>query len=189
MDDGSSDKTAEVARGLKKKNLKVVSYKPNGGKGFAVRQGINASTKDVVVVQDSDMNPSELENVLSPIFEGKADFVNGTRFVFPMETGAMRALHVPGNKVFALIVSFLTQTKLSDTLCGYKAFLKKPLQGELIENSWPDFEMLLKAAKKKMRIVEVPIHDNKRVAGQSKMRTFKHGWNMFSMLVRAIFEK
>lgn len=190
VDDGSTDNTTGTVKSLGKKFIKVVSYKPNRGKGHALRKGIETSTMDVVVIQDADMNPEkDLEEILKPIFEGKADFVNGTRFVYPMEKGAMKLLHIPGNKAFAMIVSMLTGYHLTDTLCGYKAFLKNPLKKELNEDSWPDFELLLKAAKKKLRLVEVPVHYNKRHAGKSKMKTFKHGWNMLSMLVRAIFEK
>ena len=190
VDDGSKDRTAEVARKIKRSNLKVVSYKPNGGKGHAFRTGFEAATGDVVVIQDADMNPEQdLVEVLKPLFEGKADFVNGTRFVYPMEKGAMKALHVPGNMAFASLVSLMCGAKLSDSLCGYKAFRRKMLLGQLHENSWPDFEMLIKAGRNKMRIVEVPIHYNKRKKGESKMRTFKHGWNMLAMLVKAAFEK
>jgi len=190
VDDGSRDKTAEVARKIKRKNMKVISCKPNGGKGHAFRTGFEAAEGDVVVIQDADMDPSiDLAEVLKPLFEGKADFVNGTRFVYQMEKGAMKALHVPGNMAFAFLVSLMSGAKLSDSLCGYKAFKRKMLLGQLHENSWPDFEMLIKAGRSRMRIVEVPIHYNKRKQGESKMRTFKHGWNMLMMLLKAAFEK
>ena len=180
VDDGSKDRTAEVAGKIKRKNLKVISYKPNGGKGHAFRTGFEAAEGDVVVIQDADMNPEvDLVEVLKPLFEGKADFVNGTRFVYEMERGAMKALHVPGNMAFAFLVSLMSGAKLSDSLCGYKAFKRKMLLGQLHEDSWPDFEMLIKAGRNKMRIVEVPIHYKRRIAGQSKMKILEHGSRLF----------
>lgn len=191
VDDGSKDNTAKVAKSLMKKrrNLRLVSYKPNGGKGFAFRKGLEAAKGEVVVIQDADMNAGELESIVRPIFEGTADFVNGSRMVYPKEKGAMKALHVPGNMAFALIVSAMIGTRITDSLCGYKAFRRKKLLGKLKENSWPDFELLLKAAENRLKIVEVPIHYNARKAGKSKMKTFKHGWRMLQMLLRASFSK
>jgi glycosyltransferase involved in cell wall biosynthesis len=187
VDDGSTDKTAAVAKKIKGRNIKVISYNPNKGKGYAFRKGFEVATGEVVVIQDADMDAStNLKEIVRPIFNGKADFVNGSRLVYPMEEGAMKQLHIPGNKIFAFLVSILIGTKLTDSLCGYKAFKRKTLVGKLKEDSWPDFELLINASRNKMRIVEVPIHYNRRKAGLSKMKTFSHGWNMLLMLVRAV---
>ena len=186
VDDGSTDKTVEVVKELNRKDVRIVSYKPNRGKGYAFRQGMKAAKGDVVVIQDADMNPKELPEIVKPIFEDKADFVNGTRLVYEMEKGAMKPLHVPGNKAFALIVSMFIGQKLTDALCGYKAFKRKVLSGQLKDDSWPDFELLLKAKRNHMRIVEVPIHYNARKGGESKMKTFSHGWSMLSKLIKAV---
>ena len=187
VDDGSKDNTAKIARSIKRKNLHVIRYAKNMGKGYAFRTGLNAARGEVVVICDADMatQPEEIPDIVRPIFEDKADCVNGTRMIFPMEKGAMRPLHYPGNMIFALMVSAIIRKRLSDTLCGFKAFRRKMLLGKLKENSWMDFELLIKARRNGLRIVEVPIHYKTRKVGESKMKTFKHAWKMFMMLLKS----
>lgn len=188
VDDGSKDKTAQVAKKINRKELTVLRYKKNRGKGHACRIGTKYATGDVIIICDADMatQPEEIPLVLKPIIKGTADFVNGSRLIYPREKGAMKKLHVLGNYVFALIFSIILGLKVTDTLCGFKAFRKEKMKGFLKEDSWPDFEMLLQVKKKKMRIVEVPIHYKSRKAGRSKMKTFKHGYNMIRMLLRSL---
>jgi len=186
VDDGSSDRTFSVASSIKMKNLTVVGYRKNRGKGYAVRYGIRYCKGKVVVIQDADMAtpPEEIEKVLRPIMENKADFVNGSRMIFPQESGAMKSVHVLGNKIFAIMVSLLIRKRLTDTLCGFKTFRVKEFKGKLKENTWPDFELILKAKKYNMRIVEVPIYYKRRIAGKSKMKTFGHAYKMSKTLIR-----
>jgi len=195
VDDGSKDKTTQVAQKTKNKNvkrIKVIRYKKNRGKGYAFRTGLKNSTGKVVVILDADMTspPEEVPGFVKPLFEGKADFVNGTRLFYPMEKGAMKLLHVPGNRLFALLISIITGTYITDSLCGFKAFKKKLLPVEqLKENSWMDFELLINASRNKMKIKEVPIHYKARKKGVSKMKTFRHGYKMLMMLIRNLRAK
>lgn len=185
VNDGSRDRTDEVASRIK--GIKLVSYTPNRGKGYALRAGMKASSGEIIVVQDADMATKEILNIIKPIRNNEADFVNGTRMILPMEKGAMKKLHVIGNFGFALVVSMMIRQRLTDTLCGFKAFRRNTIEKNLKENSWPDFEYILEAKKMGLRIKEVPIHYQKRKKGYSKMKSFRHGYNMISMLLRAMF--
>jgi glycosyltransferase involved in cell wall biosynthesis len=187
VNDGSTDRTFEIAKRIKKKNLKVIGYKTNKGKGYAVRFGLKQATGDIIVIHDADSTTpaEEISNIVKPIIVGDADFVNGTRFVYPMETNAMPKIHVLGNKIFAILISLILGVKLTDTLCGSKAFLLRDFKHtRLKENSWPDFELLFNAKKLGLRILEVPIHYKSRKAGTSKMKTFRHGMNLIKILLR-----
>ena len=188
IDDGSKDKTTEVARSVKRKNLRVIRYENNGGKGYAVRTGIKNAKGEITVIQDADMatQPEELPQILEPIVNGRVDFVNGSRLIYPMERGAMKWIHVFGNKIFALFVSLIIRKWLTDTLCGFKAFRRDMLSYKLKEDSWMDFELIIQAKRNGMRIAEVPIHYASRKAGKSKMKTFKHGYQMFRMLAKSV---
>ncbi len=190
VDDGSADKTLDLLKKLKIINLKVISYKPNRGKGYACRMGFKSAKGDVITILDADMAtmPEEIPLVVKPIFDREADFVNTTRFKYKMEKGAMKLLHKPGNFVFALITSFLLRQRVTDTLCGFKAFNKKLDITKLKEDSWPDFDLFLTAKRQNLKIVEVPIHYKTRKGGVSKMKTFKHGYNMLRMLLRSLFK-
>ncbi len=188
VNDGSKDNTLKVAQSINRKNLRIISYENNGGKGYAFRQGLEAAKGDIVIICDADMAtpPEEIPDVVRPIFEGKADFVNSTRLVYPMEKGAMKLIHIPGNMAFALMVSAIIGQRLTDTLCGFKAFRKDVLKGKLKENSWMDFELLITAKRNGMKITEVPIHYKARRAGKSKMKTVKHAVKMFNMLMKSL---
>ncbi len=188
VNDGSTDNTLSVAKSISRKNLKVISYSKNMGKGHAVRYGLQNCRGRVAVIQDADLatHPEELPNIIRPLIERRADFVNGTRLVYPMERYAMKGPHVLGNKIFAFMVSVIIRKKLTDALCGFKAFVVGGLKDKLKEDTWPDFELLLKAKKSNMRIVEVPIRYRRRTAGKSKMKTFRHAYKMSKVLLKNI---
>ncbi len=184
VDGGSKDNTLKVAKSIKKEGLRVIGYKPSRTKGYACAFGLKHARGKVTVIQDVDMNPADIPQIVRPIFEGWADFVNGTRFIIPMESGAMSRLNRFGNKIFSTLVSLVIGQKLTDSLCGYKAFHTNILRGKLKEDNWPDFEMLIKAKRAGARIVEIPIRYVARKGGTPKMRPFRDGFSMLKMLVR-----
>jgi hypothetical protein len=183
VNDGSKDNTAEVVRGLESKytNLKFIDYSPNRGKGFAVREGFNAATQEVLMILDADMSvpPEELPRFFHLLNNGVCDFVNGTRMIYPMQKKAMRFFNLLGNKLFSLVMAFITNQHFTDTLCGTKALYKKDFQAMAIGfDRWGDFDLLFGAAKMKRKIVEMPIHYMERKAGQTKMKVFRHGLHL-----------
>lgn len=190
VDDGSTDRTAEFAKSANKPYLKVIRYEKNAGKGAALRVGLQDATGDIAVILDADYTspPSEIPLIVQPIIDGRADFVNGTRFRYPMEKGAMKKLHMISNRISAFIISLFIGQHITDSLCGLKAFKKETLIGKLEENQWPDFELLLKAKKNKMRIVEVPIYYKTRKAGLSKMDTSKEWYRMPILLLKTLLK-
>lgn len=193
VNDGSKDNTAQVVRGLEKDfpNLKLIDYSPNRGKGQAVKAGFDASTQEVVMILDADIStpPEELPRFFNPINQGRCQFVNGTRMVYPMEQEAMRTANLLGNKIFGLIMTFITQQHLTDTLCGTKALLKKDY-GRMTwgKDKWGDFDLLFGAAKIGSKIAEVPVHYLSRKSGESKMKAFRHGLHLLSACLRGFRE-
>jgi len=193
VDDGSLDGTSDAARRLMPEfgHVKLISYSPNKGKGSAVRLGIEAAGADVVMIYDADLSvpAEELLNFMLPLENEKARFTNGTRMVYPMEDEAMRTLNLWGNKFFAFILSWLLGQRITDTLCGTKAFFKKDYSRMKIRgDKWGDFDFLLGAAELGLKIVEVPIHYNRRRAGVSKMAPFKHSLLLLKICIRGFFE-
>lgn len=185
VDGGSTDNTFKTAKSLKKKGLRVIGYKPSRSKGYACAFGLKHARGRVTVIQDVDMNPADISQIVRPIFEGWADFVNGTRFIIPSEKGAISTLNRIGNKyVFAPLVSLVIRKRLTDSLCGYKAFYTNTLRGKLKEDNWPDFEMLIRAKRAGARIVEIPIRYVARKGGTPKMKPFRHGISMLKMLIK-----
>jgi SAM-dependent methyltransferase len=181
VDDGSTDGTraAVLAAMARDPRVRLVACDINRGKANAVRAGFDAARNDVLMILDADMTvaPEDLPKFLAPLQTGTADFVNGTRLVYPMEGQAMPTVNFVGNKAFCLLVSWVLRQRVSDTLCGTKALLRRdyesmPLSGR---DRWGDFDLLFGAARQKLRILEIPIHYRERVAGESKMNVRRDG--------------
>jgi SAM-dependent methyltransferase len=179
VDDGSRDGTALLVKPELNTAVEVrcVAYEPNRGKLHAVRTGCAAARGDILMILDADMTvpPEDLPSFYRPLHEGLADFINGTRLVYPMATGAMKLQNFIGNKLFGVLVSWLTGIHLSDTLCGTKAFFREDYRHfQMGYDPWGDFDLLFGAAQHTCKILEVPIHYQERRAGQSKMKAIRH---------------
>jgi hypothetical protein len=122
--------------------------------------------------------PEELPKFVEPIQEGRADFVNGTRLVYPMQGRAMKHANFIGNKVFCYLVSWVLRQRVSDTLCGTKVMLRRDYLRMPIEGTerWGDFDLLFGAARLRLRILEIPVHYHERRAGESKMTAMREVW-------------
>jgi glycosyltransferase involved in cell wall biosynthesis len=162
------------------------------GKGDAVRKGFAAATGDVLFILDADLTvpPEDLPKFLEPIATGKADFVNGTRLVYPLEDEAMGPINLFGNKFFGLVFTWLLDQRIKDTLCGTKVLRKRDYEVLAANRSYfgdfdpfGDFDLLFGAARLGLRIVEVPVRYRRRVAGFSKVQVFKHGLLLLRMSV------
>lgn len=164
------------------------------GKGDAVRKGFDAATGDILMILDADLTvpPEDLPAFFAPLATGKADFVNGTRLVYPMEERAMKVVNYLGNKFFSLLFTWLLSQPIRDTLCGTKALRKQDYLrikagrayfGEF--DPFGDFDLLFGAARLNLRIRHVPVRYRRRVAGVTKVRILKHGWLLMGMCLVA----
>ena len=181
VDDGSRDGTAERVRPELNPAVEVrcISYQPNRGKLNAVRTGFDAARGDILMILDADMTvpPEDLPYFYEPLQDGLADFINGTRLIYPLANGSMKPQNFVGNKLFGVLVSWLTGIKLSDTLCGTKAFFREDYRHFPMGcDPWGDFDWLFGASKNSRKVLEVPIHYEERRAGQSKMKALRHTW-------------
>jgi SAM-dependent methyltransferase len=194
VDDGSTDPTRSTVKAVMREDSRVrlIAYDTNHGKANAVRAGFDAAQGDVLMILDADMTvpPEDLPKFLAPLEEGTAEFVNGTRLVYPMEGRAMPTANFLGNKAFCFFASWVLRQRVSDTLCGTKALLRRDYESMPFAGGerWGDFDLLFGAARQKLRILEVPVHYRERVAGESKMdirtdtvlflRACLKGWRM-----------
>jgi Glycosyl transferase family 2/Methyltransferase domain len=183
VDDGSTDGTRSKVKAILEMDprVRLVVLQKNQGKAAAVRAGFAAALGDVLMILDADMAvaPEELPKFLIPLQEGTTDFVNGTRLIYPMHGKAMKVANFLGNKGFCLLASKVLRQRVSDTLCGTKAFFRRdydrmPIGGK---ERWGDFDFLFGAARLKLRILELPVHYTERRAGKSKMRVLVDGWH------------
>jgi SAM-dependent methyltransferase len=172
-------------------DLDITVYKQSGkGKKDAVWLGFAKAKYDVLMILDADISvlPEDLPAFYEALATGKAEFVNGSRLVYPMEGRAMRFLNLCGNKFFSLAFSYLIGQHVKDTLCGTKVLLKSDFDrlmagrgyfGEF--DPFGDFDLLFGAAKLGLKIVDLPIRYRERVYGETQISRFRHGWMLLKM--------
>ena len=195
VEGNSSDGTfeeCERVRDVYKDSWDIKVLKQDGrGKGDAVRKGFAAATGDVLMILDADltMPPEALPKYHAVIESGKAEFVNGTRLIYPMENEAMRPLNLIANRCFAYLFSYLVNTRLTDTLCGTKVLLRKDYEVLARERAYfgnfdpfGDFDLIFGAAKQNLKIVETPIHYKARTFGETQISRFRDGWLLLKMV-------
>lgn len=169
VDDGSTDRTAEIARAA---GAVVHSFPRNEGHGVALRAGYRLAREmgaEFIVTLDADgqWNPAEMETVLAPVVDGEADFVIGSRVLGAHETDD--AFRQAGVHVFARLVRALTGVRVTDTSSGFRA-----MRAEVTANvrqtqvQYQTSELLIGAIFAGYRIAERPIVMRKRFAGNSK---------------------
>ncbi|MFI5197844.1 MAG: glycosyltransferase [Thermoanaerobaculia bacterium] len=178
VDDGSQDGTRDILRELDCKNgVRVVLQPRNLGKGAAVWAGIRASTGDLVVIQDADLeyDPEDYPILLGPILAGKADVVYGSRFLgSPHGHRVLYFWHTVGNRLLTLMSNVFTDLNLSDMETCYK-LMSRGVVDRLDLRSQRfgiEPEITCKVARMRARIYEVPISYNGRTYEEGK----KIGW-------------
>lgn len=106
-----------------------------------------------------------------------------------MQKEAMRFLNLLGNKIFALIMTFITGQHLTDSLCGTKALYKKDYKNiKMGRDRWGDYDLLFGAAKLNNKIMEMPVHYMARKTGESKMKTLRHGFHLLWISLRGFWD-
>ena len=171
-------------------SIRLLHQGDGRGKGDAVRKGFAAAKNDLLFILDADLTvpPEDLPKFYAALAEGKGEFVNGTRLVYPMEGEAMRFLNLLGNKFFSVTLSAILEQRLKDTLCGTKVLRRtdwdrivagREFFGDF--DPFGDFDLLFGAAKQNMKIVEMPIRYRDRTYGETKISRFRHGWLLARM--------
>jgi len=178
-------------RGDKRLSFSVQEGK---GKGDAVRRGFDMAKGEILAIYDADMTvpPTEVERFYRAIALGKAEFINGSRLVYPVEKGAMRVLNLIANKFFSLVFSFLIGQPIKDTLCGTKVLWKHDYE-DIKRNRaffgdfdpFGDFDLLFGAVKLNRKVIDLPVHYQARVYGETNISRWKHGWLLLRMTLFA----
>ena len=184
----------QAVSGYKGTHRLVAAQQKGEGKGDAVRLGFDLATKDILMILDADLTtpPEELPKFYNAIVENKAEFVNGSRLVYPMEKQAMRFFNILANKFFAVAFSFVLGQRLKDTLCGTKVLSRAHYQRltatrEFFGDFDPfgDFDLLFGSARLGLKIVEIPVHYRERTYGATNIQRWRHGLILLRMLVFA----
>jgi len=198
VDNGSNDRTSERAQAA---GAKVVS-EPTPGYGRACAAGVRAlplpqSRDDLVVFLDGDGSdcPEFMPQMVEPIVRGEQDFVIGSRTRGKREPGSMNFQQVFAGRVAGWLLRLLYGVRYSD-MCPFRAIRRSALDGLGMKEQtygW-NLEMQMRAARARLRIMEVPVNHRCRTGGESKVSgtlrgTFVAGLRIIATLFRVATER
>lgn len=171
--------------------LKLRAFQQTGrGKGDAVRLGFAHASGDMLMILDADLTvpPEDLPRFYDVLAGGHADYVQGTRLVYPMEPGAMRFFNKLGNMAFSELFTYLLQQPIKDTLCGTKVLWRRDYERIAAGRSYfgdfdpfGDFDLIFGAARLNLKIAEIPVRYRDRTYGATNISRWKHGWLLLRM--------
>ena len=168
VDDGSTDGSGDVARGL---GVIVVRHERNRGLGAALRTGLTKAREldaraAVYLDADGEYDASEMAPLVAPIDAGEADYVLGSRFRGRVE--GMTPVRRAGNQVFSALLSLACGRWLSDGQTGFRAFSRRALDVAEIIHDYNYAQVLtLNLLRKGMRLREAPVSYRRRQNGSS----------------------
>lgn len=193
VDDGSTDKSPEIAKSL---GYNVISHKQNSGVGATLRTGFNFGLEnkyDSVLIMSSNgkLKPEEITTVMDPVINGDADYVTGSRFLIKgssIDLGWFRHL---GIKIFSLLAYPILGRLFSDVTCGFRCYKLDFISSLNINQKWLDkYEMEYYihyfACKKKLKIQEVPVtvkYNHLDYTRRTHIKPFIGWWSMARPLV------
>lgn len=169
VDDGSSDGTAQALNSISFAGLKVIHHGTNRGKGAAFLTGLAQAGGEFTIIQDADLeyDPGDYLKLLEAAKEQRAEIVMGARF-----TRGYHGLfiHKLGNRLLTGLLNLLFGLRLNDCFSCYKLFRTQTVRGlGLKEESFTiETEIVAKAARKGLRIMEVPVSYHPRPYSEGK---------------------
>lgn len=189
IDDGSTDRTAEVS---KLAGALVVTHDQNRGYGaglWSCFKYAHENDFDAMIILDSDgqHDPDEIPTVFAPILNGSADVSIGSRFL--NENIKIPFYRKVGINVITSLTNQVTgkETKISDSQSGFRAYSKKAIDGMKIKDTGmgASVEILLESNKMGLHIIEVPI-SIKYDEDSSTQNPVKHGMSVIGSIVRYV---
>ncbi len=196
IDDGSTDRTPRLLENFLKKvrdevEIKVLHNLRNMGKGYSIKQGLRKCTGDVIIIQDADLeyDPSDYVSLITPIAEGRAKVVYGSR-LRNRKNKHYNIIFLAGSLLVTLLTDILYFATLTDQATCYKVFHRELkeilLQADRNGFDWEP-QITARILKKGYRIHEVPIRYYPRKVGEGKKIRFRDGIDAIITLLKERF--
>lgn len=188
VSDGSSDRTVEIAQELvgQHSQIKLIVFEQNRGYGAAIKEGFSKGKGDLVAFLDADgtCDPRFFGRLCSAMQNEAADIALGSRMGPDSHMPITRRL---GNRIFALLLGFLSGEAVTDTASGMRVIRREALKDlyPLPDGLHFTPAMSARAVMQRLRIVEVPMAYSERV-GESKLRVVKDGLRFLRAIVDAV---
>jgi glycosyltransferase involved in cell wall biosynthesis/phospholipid N-methyltransferase len=190
VDDCSTDGTFAILERLARafSQIRLFRHEQNRGKGAAVRTAIEKADGDFTLIQDADLeyDPSEYPRLLRPLLDGHADAVFGSRYLAGEQTRVLLYWHSVINKCLTNISNMFCNLNLTDMETCYKVFRTDLLKSIPIRSDRFGFEpeIVMKSAKRKLRIYEVPISYHGRTYEEGKKISWKDGLKALGVILK-----
>ena len=159
VDDGSTDKTAALARSC---GAQVATHNRNLGVGAAFHSAVQFALEngaDILVGIDADgqFDPTEIQGLIKPIITDKANMVIGSRFSFG-KPAHMSLVKYVGNHIIAGLISLISRQKFEDVSCGFRAYSRESLMRFNISGKFTyTHETILSLVYQELKVIELPI--------------------------------
>ena len=190
VDDCSTDGTFAILQRLAAAfpQIQLYQHPVNRGKGAAVRTAIEKAAGDFALIQDADLeyDPSEYPRLMRPLLDGHADAVFGSRYLSGEQSRVLPFWHSMINKVLTVVSNMFCNLNLTDMETCYKVFRTDLLKSIPIRSDRFGFEpeIVMKSAKRKFRIYEVPISYHGRTYEEGKKIGWKDGIKAFAVIFK-----
>jgi glycosyltransferase involved in cell wall biosynthesis len=183
IDDGSQDSTVELLEANPKLYSKLIKQQKNGGKGAAVKAGLEHAGGEFVLFQDADLeyDPDEYAKLFDPVINLDADIVMGSRFSAPTVTRVSYFWNKVGNRLITLFFNILNNTTFTDIYSCYLLYRRNLINpAELQTTGWEQHaEILSKSVKRARAMYEVPISYHGRTLEEGKKIRAHHVIGVF----------
>ena len=203
VDSGSSDGSTELIRKISvTPNVKSIFLKKNLGKGYCIREALKASSGEIILIQDADLeyDPADYRSLLAPLLERETKFVLGSRHLkaktWRIRTTSRKSYYMEfinfGSEFLTRIFCYLYSVRLTDTQTMYKVFYRNLLRDdELTCNGFDlDFEILSLLVLKGHVPEEIPVSYVSRTVDEGKkLRFFKDGLAALFTIIRIRLQK
>lgn len=185
VDDCSTDNSFNIAHTLSKsyKHIDLISTFKNSGKGYAIKMALQEVETSHVIVHDADLEyfPNDIPEMFHEASKNKNVLVLGSRVIGTKERTTLYKSTFYGQKIFSIIFSFLHKKNVSDIASCYWLLETDNLRKmDICENGFAiEIEVLSKAIKNGLKIIEIPIKYEARSYEEGKKIIFKDALNIF----------
>jgi len=193
----STDNTLITSENIKKEyhDFNITVLEQSGrGKANAVWEALRETKGEVIAILDADLSvePETLEQFFEIIDNNYADFVNGSRLIYQMEADAMRRINKFGNRLFQFLISQVTRTHLTDSLCGTKVFKRELIEKIFwwqetfgLKDPFGDFDLIFSSSFTGQKISEYPINYKARTYGKTQISRFRDGLKLIRYFLKS----
>ncbi len=189
IDDGSTDKTAAVARAH---GAKVISLPVNLGIGGAVQTGFLYAVKNhydaaLQVDGDGQHRAGEIKKLIAPILHGEADVTIGSRFLAKTSYKSAWSRRL-GIYILSKTIQSVVRKTYTDPTSGFRAYNQKALRvvSAHYSTDYPEPDSIVTLVKNGLRVIEVSVEMDARLSGKSSITPFRSGYYMFKVSLAII---